>query len=112
MIAMPAAEFVREDDGMAAEVAEQIKPAETAAHDAAPSTRKPKKWLVIGAIILIVVIVQVVVTALLLPGHAASDGAGKHDDKEHATTDNHRSEERRVGKECAMECRSRWSPYH
>ena len=23
-----------------------------------------------------------------------------------------RSEERRVGKECAMECRSRWSPYH
>ena len=21
-------------------------------------------------------------------------------------------EERRVGKECAMECRSRWSPYH
>ena len=24
----------------------------------------------------------------------------------------YRSEERRVGKECAMECRSRWSPYH
>ena len=23
-----------------------------------------------------------------------------------------RSEERRVGKECAMECISRWSPYH
>ena len=23
-----------------------------------------------------------------------------------------RSEERRVGKECAMRCRSRWSPYH
>ena len=23
-----------------------------------------------------------------------------------------RSEERRVEKECAMECRSRWSPYH
>ena len=23
-----------------------------------------------------------------------------------------RSEERRVGKECADECRSRWSPYH
>ena len=23
-----------------------------------------------------------------------------------------RSEERRVGKECAVRCRSRWSPYH
>ena len=23
-----------------------------------------------------------------------------------------RSEERRVGKECTLECRSRWSPYH
>jgi peroxiredoxin len=23
-----------------------------------------------------------------------------------------RSEERRVGKECSQECRSRWSPYH
>ena len=27
-------------------------------------------------------------------------------------SDGERSEERRVGKECAMECRSRWSPYH
>ena len=27
----------------------------------------------------------------------------------HAT---HRSEERRVGKECRLLCRSRWSPYH
>ena len=25
---------------------------------------------------------------------------------------NTRSEERRVGKECAITCRSRWSPYH
>ena len=25
---------------------------------------------------------------------------------------NGRSEERRVGKECSDECRSRWSPYH
>ena len=24
----------------------------------------------------------------------------------------HRSEERRVGKECNGQCRSRWSPYH
>ena len=27
-------------------------------------------------------------------------------------TDGSRSEERRVGKECALLCRSRWSPYH
>ena len=26
--------------------------------------------------------------------------------------ENTRSEERRVGKECVSECRSRWSPYH
>src|SRR3546814_5877182 len=26
--------------------------------------------------------------------------------------DAHRSEERRVGKECVSTCRSRWSPYH
>src|SRR3546814_16484812 len=26
--------------------------------------------------------------------------------------DIHRSEERRVGKECVSTCRSRWSPYH
>ena len=25
---------------------------------------------------------------------------------------NSRSEERRVGKECSLPCRSRWSPYH
>src|SRR3546814_6948795 len=29
-----------------------------------------------------------------------------------ATTAVHRSEERRVGKECVSTCRSRWSPYH
>ena len=28
------------------------------------------------------------------------------------TTTNDRSEERRVGKECTIQCRSRWSPYH
>src|SRR3546814_6473199 len=26
--------------------------------------------------------------------------------------EHHRSEERRVGKECVSTCRSRWSPYH
>ena len=29
-----------------------------------------------------------------------------------ANTPKFRSEERRVGKECRMPCRSRWSPYH
>ena len=29
-----------------------------------------------------------------------------------ANTGGHRSEERRVGKECDIPCRSRWSPYH
>ena len=32
--------------------------------------------------------------------------------EEDAKTDEVRSEERRVGKECNVECRSRWSPYH
>ena len=30
----------------------------------------------------------------------------------HLVTGNARSEERRVGKECELKCRSRWSPYH
>ena len=30
----------------------------------------------------------------------------------HLTPVVERSEERRVGKECTMTCRSRWSPYH
>ena len=29
-----------------------------------------------------------------------------------ATCHGQRSEERRVGKECGYQCRSRWSPYH
>ena len=29
-----------------------------------------------------------------------------------STAKNGRSEERRVGKECTIQCRSRWSPYH
>ncbi len=74
---------------MAAEVAEQPKSAETAAHEAPPSKGKPKKWILIGAIVLMVVIVQVVVTSLLLPGHAASETGAKHEDKEHATTEHH-----------------------
>ena len=36
-------------------------------------------------------------------GRSAQDARGAADA---------RSEERRVGKECTMTCRSRWSPYH
>lgn len=76
---------------MAAEVAEQPKPAETAAHDAPVSKGKPKKWLIVGAIVLVVVIVQVVVTSLLLPGHPPAETGAKHEEKEHehAATDQH-----------------------
>ena len=38
-------------------------------------------------------------------GHAAGQGAGLHAGRAG-------SEERRVGKECGYQCRSRWSPYH
>ena len=31
---------------------------------------------------------------------------------EHIPTSDIRSEERRIGKECVTQCRSRWSPYH
>ena len=54
----------------------------------------------------------------------ASNPNGSLDDGEHFTAWHHakdegllpddegRSEERRVGKECSKQCRSRWSPYH
>src|SRR3546814_5274984 len=33
-------------------------------------------------------------------------------DADREALEEHRSEERRVGKECVSTCRSRWSPYH
>ena len=36
----------------------------------------------------------------------------KHCEVDVIMTKEARSEERRVGKECASMCRSRWSPYH
>ena len=32
--------------------------------------------------------------------------------RKRVTSGGERSEERRVGKECTIQCRSRWSPYH
>src|SRR3546814_14244949 len=42
-------------------------------------------------------------------GHHRAGYAGDHAG---AVAARHRSEERRVGKECVSTCRSRWSPYH
>ena len=47
---------------------------------------------------------------LAAPTPKASDG--KPDLSGTWETEGGRSEERRVGKECALLCRSRWSPYH
>src|SRR3546814_13356579 len=38
--------------------------------------------------------------------------AALHSATRGSRTRRHRSEERRVGKECVSTCRSRWSPYH
>ena len=46
-------------------------------------------------------------TALLLPMVFSADAVMLHLIKEAE-----RSEERRVGKECTVRCRSRWAPYH
>src|SRR3546814_7518789 len=60
------------------------------------------------------VLKQSVLTTLLIPG------IGTIEELKHAyklgvrsvRIATHRSEERRVGKECVSTCRSRWSPYH
>src|SRR3546814_1538565 len=44
--------------------------------------------------------------------YATSFPRGHHDHLVPAQYRPHRSEERRVGKECVSTCRSRWSPYH
>ena len=54
----------------------------------------------------------------LLASYAAALAGRGHEvlivssDKDFAQVVGERSEERRVGKECRMPCRSRWSPYH
>ena len=47
---------------------------------------------------------------LLAKGHKVRAMTRKPDSP--AAKELARSEERRVGKECTMTCRSRWSPYH
>src|SRR3546814_2675665 len=45
-------------------------------------------------------------------GYFASRCKGPSGPAENSREGRHRSEERRVGKECVSTCRSRWSPYH
>ena len=46
------------------------------------------------------------------PKPAGSDGTGEVEGSGERVMGRLRSEERRVGKECRLTCRSRWSPYH
>ncbi|MBI3865643.1 MAG: hypothetical protein HY290_27535 [Planctomycetia bacterium] len=75
---------------MAAEVAEQPKPAEAAAHDApAHGKKKSVKILLIAGIVTLVIVVQIVVTFMLLPGNKSSGGEHKSDSKDHASDGHH-----------------------
>ena len=50
---------------------------------------------------------------LAVPSNAIADALGKASGLDgKVVLDATRSEERRVGKECMVQCRSRWSPYH
>ena len=48
----------------------------------------------------------------LTPAGARELGQRGHDVIVETDAGGGRSEERRVGKECCLVCRSRWSPYH
>ena len=65
---------------------------------------------------------EVVASVMQMAGYEACDKAEEADavflntcsvrDNAEQKIYHRRSEERRVGKECASMCRSRWSPYH
>jgi flagellar basal body-associated protein FliL len=76
---------------MAADVAEQTKPAEASAVDGpAPAKKKALKWLLLGGIVVIVIVVQAVVTAVVLPHRSSSsDSTHKSEDKGHGTAEHH-----------------------
>ena len=62
---------------------------------------------------LVVVVPLTKNTAHLSPSHALiPKGVARLTFTSKAVTEQIRSEERRVGKECTSWCRSRWSPYH
>ena len=58
------------------------------------------------------VIPQVALRPFMAPADSAPVEEAPVAEPEHAVKRDARSEERRVGKECRMPCRSRWSPYH
>ena len=53
-----------------------------------------------------------IVKALEREGWTLTDILVTHHHHDHVGGVAERSEERRVGKECGLLCRSRWSPYH
>ena len=52
------------------------------------------------------------IATLVSPSSDESERANPNVVKAIRAADGRRSEERRVGKECSLPCRSRWSPYH
>ena len=63
------------------------------------------------ALLLVVIVLGLALTPFLFPGTKALNVAAKII-VFIVLVASFRSEERRVGKECARSCRSRWSPYH
>ena len=56
---------------------------------------------------------SVTLSGIIDGGVSFTNGVGANDKNQWAYGQaNLRSEERRVGKECNLGCRSRWSPYH
>lgn len=86
---------------MAADVAEQTKPADAPAPDGpAPSKKKALKWLLLGGIVVIVIVVQAVVTAVVLPHRSGSADSGhKSEDKGHGSAEHHGSADEHQGPE-------------
>ena len=70
-----------------------------------PVPRKTASWwYVFGSASFVLLLLQIVTGILLALVYVPSAGS--------AWASLQRSEERRVGKECTIQCRSRWSPYH
>ena len=72
--------------------------------------RNPLNLLNPGDIASITVLKDASATAIY--GSRASNGVILIETKRGQASGGPRSEERRVGKECTIQCRSRWSPYH
>ena len=78
--------------------------------NAGKNVQAKKNTKVSGAGIFVAVAAILVVVALLVGAIGVVNDSGWL--ARSKTVTKTRSEERRVGKECAAWCRSRWSPYH